>query len=119
MNASGGYDHHLRNMRRTCASHLQLMSAAALRHFPENVRLSRPAGGFFLWIEMPGSVDALRLHEDALRAGISTAPGPLFSARARFKSNVRLNCAVKWTEKIEAAIATLGRLAHAQMRHSA
>jgi DNA-binding transcriptional MocR family regulator len=114
--ASGGYDHHLRTIRRVYAGQLQRMSCAVLEHFPEGVRLSRPAGGFFLWVEMPAGVDAIRLHDDALAASISTAPGPAFSARARFKSCLRLNCAVAWSTRVEHAVATLGRLAREQLQ---
>ena len=114
--ASGGYDHHLRTIRRTYASQVRTIGCAVIEHFPEGVRLSRPMGGFFLWVEMPPGIDTLQMHEDALREGISIAPGAVFSARQRFKGNLRLNCAVPWSEKIERAIATLGQLARRQMR---
>jgi DNA-binding transcriptional MocR family regulator len=81
----GGYDAHLRRLRRA----LEDQQAAALRslraHFPEGYRVVRPAGGYFLWVELPRDVDALEVHRLALREGISIAPGPMFSARREFR----------------------------------
>jgi len=75
-------------------------------------RATRPAGGYFLWVELPEGVDALQLHRQALAQGISTAPGPIFSASRSFAHCLRLNYGHEWNARSEAALATLGRLAH-------
>ncbi len=111
---NGGYDHHLRSIRRAYHHQLHLFSQAILRHFPEGTRLSRPEGGFVLWIELPPGVDTLRLHRDALKHHITTAPGALFSVKDRYKNCLRMNCGVPWTDAIEAAVRTLGDLAKKQ-----
>ncbi len=41
---NGGYDHHLRTLRRTYARQVGRMREAVMRHFPEGTRVSRPAG---------------------------------------------------------------------------
>lgn len=56
---------------------------------------------------MPPQVDSLKLYEFALKAGITIAPGPLFSTRGKYRNCVRLSAAF-WSEKIEKAVATLG-----------
>ncbi len=112
---NGGYDHHLRSIRRAYHHQLHLFSQAILRHFPEGTRLSRPEGGFVLWIELPPGVDTLRLHRDALKHHITTAPGALFSVKDRYKNCLRMNCGVPWGEAIEAAVRTLGELARKQL----
>ena len=112
---NGGYDHHLRSIRRAYHNQLHLFSQAILRHFPEGTRLSRPEGSFVLWVEMPGGVDSLRLHRDALKHHISTAPGALFSVKDRYKNCLRMNCGIPWGEPIEAALRTLGDLAKKQL----
>ena len=106
---NGGYDHHLRQLRRRFASQVQRMSEAIAEHFPPGTRVSRPEGGFVLWVELPG-VNALDLHERALSAGISIAPGPIFSAKARFLNFIRVSCGYPWSELHDHAIRTLGRL---------
>jgi DNA-binding transcriptional MocR family regulator len=111
----GGYDHHLRSLRRACQNQLQLFAPAILRHFPAGTRLSRPEGGFVLWIELPTDVDALHLHRDALKQRIATAPGPLFSVKDRYRNCLRMNCGLPWNDAIESALGTLGDLAKRQL----
>jgi DNA-binding transcriptional MocR family regulator len=115
----GGYDRHLRQLRGRVATQVMRFREAVLTWFPEGTRVSEPRGGFFLWIELPAAVDALGLQQDALRRGIAIAPGPIFSARQRYASCVRLSCGVPWGEKLEAAVRALGELADARMRRGA
>lgn len=110
--AHGGYERHLRKLRRTLQDQVERTSAAVCRLFPPGTRLSRPQGGFVLWVELPRGTSALAVQERALEAGISVAPGPIFSARGRFEHCLRLNCGHPWTDAHERAVATLGRLAH-------
>lgn len=108
---SGRYDRHLRGLRRNIATQVQLMSLAISRYFPKETRVTRPAGGLFLWVELPDSVNALDFHRKALQAKIGVAPGPMFSARQRYQNFIRLNCGQPWSDRIDGALKTLGRLA--------
>jgi DNA-binding transcriptional MocR family regulator len=108
--ANGGYEHHLRRVRRSYARQVAQMGDAIGRFFPEGTRVSRPLGGFVLWVEMPPPLNALRLYEEAKKVGISIAPGQIFSIEGKFRNCIRLNAAT-WDPGVEAAIATLGRLA--------
>lgn len=112
---NGGYDHHLRSIRRAYHHQLHLFSQAILRYFPEATRLSRPEGGYVLWVEMPAGVDTLRLHREALQHRINTAPGALFSVKDRYRNCLRVNCGVPWSDTVDAAIRTLGELARKQL----
>lgn len=109
--ANGGYDHHLRSIRRIYARKVAQMADAIGRYFPEGTRASRPLGGFVLWIEMPEQVNALRLYELSREVGITFAPGPLFSAAGKYQNCIRLNAAF-WCDEIEHAVAKLGELVH-------
>lgn len=109
--AGGAYDRHLRRMTNIYAENMRLVSAAVGKSFPDSTRVTRPAGGFVLWVEMPRHVDALELHARALAHKISIAPGPIFSAKGAYKNFIRLNCGYPFTDEIERAIFTLGRLA--------
>lgn len=111
--AKGGYDKHLRQLRHALSAQQAAMLDAVARHFPKGTRATRPDGGYFLWIELSGGVDALELHRRALSLGISVAPGPMFSAQRAFTHFIRLNYGHPWDARSEAAIATLGRLAAA------
>jgi DNA-binding transcriptional MocR family regulator len=108
--SSGGYDRHLRRLRTAVAGNVERYREAITEAFPEGTRVSSPRGGFVLWVELPPGVDALTLHEQALRRGIVIAPGPLFSARQRFANFIRISAGHPWDERIATAMRTLGRL---------
>jgi DNA-binding transcriptional MocR family regulator len=111
----GGYDHHLRSLRRAYCAHLAQFIQAAKRSFPEGTRFSRPQGGNYLWVEFPSKVDTLVLRREALKHRINTAPGSLFSVKDRYRNCLRLSCSQPWSAEIEAAIRTLGDLAKQQL----
>ena len=108
--ASGGYDRHLRRLRTAIAGNVERYREGILGAFPDGTRVSFPRGGFVLWVELPPGVDALVLHEQALRRGIVVAPGPLFSARQRFSNYIRISAGTPWSDRISGSIRTLGRL---------
>ncbi|HEX5036171.1 MAG TPA: PLP-dependent aminotransferase family protein [bacterium] len=108
---SGGYDRHLRHLRKTLQTQVNQVSDAVARYFPKKTKMTRPAGGCVLWVEFPKSVDALRLHREALAKKISIAPGPIFSPKQKFRNCIRLNAGHPWSERFDAALRTLGELA--------
>jgi DNA-binding transcriptional MocR family regulator len=112
---NGGYDHHLRTIRRVYGRQMAQVRDAIGRHFPLGTRVTRPDGGFVLWVEMPEGTDAIRLHEEALKEGIGIAPGTLFSTGERFRNCIRLNAAF-WSERIEQALETLGGISGGMIR---
>ena len=107
----GGYDRHLRRLRAALAAQQTQYLAAVARHFPRGTRVTRPIGGYFLWIELPEGADALRVYQRASALGISVAPGPMFSVRRGFSHCLRLNCGHPLDARVDAALAALGRLA--------
>lgn len=109
--SQGTYDRHLRQLRAALAAEQQRTRRLIERHFPAGTRVTRPAGGYFLWLEMPPSVDALELHRRAMAQGISTAPGVLFSADRRFVHHLRLNVGHPGDTRVDAALRDLGHLA--------
>lgn len=107
----GGYDKHLRRLRQTLNANQTRFLKAINEHFPQDTRVTRPDGGYFLWVTLPESVDAVHVHQKALAAGITSAPGPLFSSNGKFKHCLRLNYGHMWDSDAEAGLDELGRLA--------
>ena len=112
---SGSYDRHLRRLRATLACQMERVRQAIAKYFPAGTRISRPAGGYMLWIELPQRVDGLSLHRAALAERISILPGALFSATGRYKNYIRVNCGHVWTEAHDQGLLTLGRLCDRQL----
>jgi DNA-binding transcriptional MocR family regulator len=107
---SGGYDRYLRTLRSTLSNHVQLYSQAILRYFPEGTKVSRPTGGYVLWIELPERIDCIRLYHAALASGVTVVPGSIFSANSRFTHHIRMSCGNPWSSTVDQALITLGKL---------
>ncbi|PZQ77500.1 MAG: GntR family transcriptional regulator [Variovorax paradoxus] len=108
---AGGYDRHLRRMRAALLRYRAIAMEAVRLHFPVGTSMTAPQGGYFLWVEMPGSVDASRLHALARERGISLAPGALFSSDPRSAHCLRLNYGHAGDPRFAGAMQTVGRLA--------
>jgi len=113
--ASGGYDHHLRSIRRLYSSFVSQLSQAVVRYFPTGTRVTRPNGGIVLWVQLPEYADSLVLYKQALQAGITLAPGYIFSATHQYKNFIRLNAAW-WSYETDRAMQHLGELVAQQDR---
>jgi DNA-binding transcriptional MocR family regulator len=113
--SSGGYDSHLRRIRRTFAENMDQMIRAIERTFPRGTKVSRPAGGFVLWVELPQPIDSRALFDEALRRGICFVPGDVFSASRRYTNCLRLSCGYGWDRRIEDGLHRVGALASAAL----
>lgn len=108
---SGGYEHHLRSIRKIYGKKVAQMADAVASCFPPGTRITRPDGGFTLWIELPEPADSLQLYKLAHQMGISIAPGHIFSTTSRFRNYIRLNAAL-WSEETRWAVEALGNMVH-------
>ena len=107
---TGGYDRHLKKLRTTLANQVEGVRQAIAKYFPEGTRISRPAGGHMLWVELPSKIDALKLYHAAMAEHISILPGTIFSASGRYRNCIRINCGHRWSDEHDRALLTLGRL---------
>jgi 2-aminoadipate transaminase len=103
---------HLARLRETYRARRDAMLAALSDEFPAGARFSRPRGGFFTWVELPGDVDTDALLERALdEAGTAFVPGSAFSADGRGgRRALRLSFASQPPEAIREGVRRLGRL---------
>jgi DNA-binding transcriptional MocR family regulator len=109
--ASGGYDRHLRRIRRIFEDNIEQMIRTVDETFPRGTRVTRPAGGYVLWLELPRRLKSRELLEAALENGICFAPGDVFSASDRYAHCLRLSCGYPWSARIEKGLKILGRIA--------
>ncbi len=107
---SGGFDRQIRRARRAYLQQVERMSDAVACYFPPESLMTRPQGGFVLWVELPPNVDTMALHRLAIAEKIAITPGQLFSASGLYKNCLRLNCGNPWSERIEQAIRRLGEM---------
>lgn len=116
---SGGYERSLRQLRRRCEQQVDAARGVIAENFPRGTRVTRPTGGFILWLELPKGCDSIALFERLLERGISIAPGPMFSATQRYRNCLRVSVGHPWTERTEKALAEVGRLARQQIGEAA
>jgi len=107
----GSYERHLSQLRKAFCEQIQTTLKAICKYFPIGTKVSRPTGGFVLWVELPKQVDSLELHQRALEKKISIAPGPIFSTTRKYNNFIRISCGNPWSKEIEMAMIELGNLA--------
>lgn len=107
--ATGDYDRYLKTLRPELQCNAERMSAMVAQYFPRKTRTSKPVGGCVLWLELPEKVDSEMLFDLAIEAGISIAPGLIFSPCNRYRNFIRLSFGHPWSRQIEEGIEWLGR----------
>jgi 2-aminoadipate transaminase len=64
-----------------------------------DVEISRPQGGFFIWIKLPSATNVAKLEELALTARVQYTPGPAFFAGRGGERHIRLAFSYESPEK--------------------
>ena len=108
--ASPAYDRHLRRLRAALHVQRERMAEAIATHFPLGTRLSLPAGGITLWVELPRGVSSQRVFDAAIKDGILIVPGSMFSNSGRFDCFIRLSCGMRYSGEIDKAVRRLGQI---------
>ena len=107
---AGAYDNHLRSIRKSLAANIASMSKTVTETFPEGTRISRPEGGFALWVELPDRVNTRELFNLAIKHEICFAPGDLFTTGNEYGSCMRLSCGFPVNSKTERSVWKLAEL---------
>lgn len=109
---TGSYDRYLRRLRTAYGEQLGRVRQAIGQYFPSGTKVSRPQGGFVLWVELACHIDAEELMSLALDRGVSIIPGVLFSPTGKYQNYLRIACGLPWSAAVDAALKVLGDLAH-------
>lgn len=111
----GGYDRHLRVLRKVFATQVARVSDAVAEYFPAGTQITRPQGGFVLWLALPPRCDAVRLRKQALAENINFMPGSMFTnSKNTYRNALRLSCGLPWSARMDQGLRRLGELAEAQ-----
>ena len=84
------------------------MLAAIGREFPPSVRTTHPAGGLFLWAELPGETNAREVLARCLGCDVAFVPGGSFFPNGGHENTLRLNFSNMPEARIGEGIARLG-----------
>jgi 2-aminoadipate transaminase len=103
-------DAHIARLRTIYRQRCDAMLGALEEHIPAEVTYTRPAGGLFLWVELPRGLDARRLLEGALEELVAFVPGESFFPCGGHENTLRLNFSAMPEERIIEGIRRLGRV---------
>jgi DNA-binding transcriptional MocR family regulator len=88
---SGGYNHHTRKVRLLYKQGRDHLIKCIKEYFPKDTKITFPQGGYVLWVELNKRYDTVKLASQSKEAGVSIAPGTLFSATGKYRHCMRLN----------------------------
>jgi DNA-binding transcriptional MocR family regulator len=83
----GSFEPNLERVNGLLKARRDAMLDALEQHMPDGATWSRPAGGYFIWLDLPAEAPAL---EDAERAGVTFVPGTDFFADGSGGGSLRL-----------------------------
>lgn len=106
----GRYEYHLKNLRKALHTQSLRYIQGIMQYFPADTKISRPQGGFVLWVELNKKVNAYKLCTEALKHNISVSPGQIFSASCNYSNCLRIGYGKPWDENVEYGLMILGKL---------
>lgn len=113
--ASGRYDPHVAELRAAYAARRDVLADALVERLPPGCTVSRPGGGFFIWVALPAGLRAGELLPAAEAAGVSYAPAAR-SHLGGYDGGLRLAFTLYGIEPLADAAARLGDTIGAALR---
>jgi len=106
----GRYEYHLKNLRKALHTQCLRYMQAIIEHFPADTKISRPHGGFVLWLQLNKKINSFKLRAEAMKHNISIVPGRIFSANCNYTHFIRISFGKPWSEDVDYGLMMLGRL---------
>jgi DNA-binding transcriptional MocR family regulator len=112
----GMMERHLRRVLGAYRERRDAMVEAMRRHFPRDVRWTRPEGGLVVWVTLPPGVSAESVALEARGRGVVVGRGDLFYVDGGGHGNLRLVYAQASPDQIRRGIRILGSVLKEQSR---
>ncbi len=106
----GRYEYHLKNLRKALHTQCLRYMQAIIEHFPADTKISRPHGGFVLWLQLNKKINSFKLRTEAMKHNISIVPGRIFSANCNYTHFIRISFGKRWSEDVDYGLMMLGKL---------
>jgi 2-aminoadipate transaminase len=113
----GFLDEHVKFIRHLYRERRDVMLEALEEFFPGEVAWTRPQGGLFLWVTLPGDLDIQEVLQAAIRENVAFVPGDAFYAHPESGPNqhMRLNFSCATPEQIREGINRLSLAVKSQL----
>ena len=106
----GRYEYHLKTLRKALHTQSLRYVQAIIKYFPADTKVSRPQGGFILWLELNKKVNAFKLRSIAMNHKISIVPGRIFSSGTDYSNCIRISFGKPWCKEVDEGLMKLGEL---------
>ena len=90
-------------------------------YFNKYAGWTKPSSGFFIWVELFGEIDILKLLKDSIEENVVFVPGQAFAAgngQAADGSSIRLSFSRNSLEEIDEGVRRIAQLLHPHFTHS-
>jgi 2-aminoadipate transaminase len=104
----GFVDAHVTRIKDFYRERRDVMLRAIEEHFPADARYTRPAGGLFVWAELPPHIDTRELLLDAIQEKVAFVPGQGFHPDFSGTNTMRLNFSNVPPDQLREGIRRLG-----------
>jgi 2-aminoadipate transaminase len=103
-------DTHIQKIINVYSRQRDAMVEAIADYFPSGVEYTRPQGGMFLWVKLPGNLSSMELFNIAIKKQVAFVPGDPFYVDSRDSyPTLRLNFSCSDVETIDTGICRLGK----------
>lgn len=107
---NGRYEYHLKGLRKALYTQCLRYMQAIVQYFPEDTKVSRPHGGFVLWVQLNKKINGFKLRTEAMKHHISVTPGKIFSASCNYSNCIRISFGKPWDDDADYGLMMLGKL---------
>ena len=111
----GRYEYHLKSLRKALHTQCLRYMQGIVDYFPEGTKVSRPHGGFVLWVQLHKKINAFKLRTEAMKHNISITPGKIFSASCNYSNCIRISFGKPWDDNADYGLMMLGKLIRKMM----
>lgn len=105
----GFVDRHVERIKDFYRERRDVMLLALEEHFPSDAHFTRPAGGLFVWAELPSFIDTRELLLDAVQEKVAFVPGQGFHSDHSGSNTMRLNFSNVPPEMLREGVRRLGQ----------
>ena len=104
----GFVDEHVKHIIDFYRERRDVMLRAIEEHFPPAAHYTRPAGGLFVWAELPAHIDTRELLLDAIQEKVAFVPGQGFHSDFSGTNTMRLNFSNVPPDQLREGVRRLG-----------
>jgi 2-aminoadipate transaminase len=105
---NGFVDEHVEQIKAFYKERRDVMLAVLDEHLPTDAHHTHPAGGLFVWVELPRHVDTRELLLDAIHDNVAFVPGQGFHADNSGTNTMRLNFSNVPPDQLREGVRRLG-----------